>query len=169
MKPQTSLFYEITAASSNQKCLTHTGTLTCKLSQYNQSWHPVDGWSCPLTFWLMQCTLTPGTGRWSCSPAEARTSSATGRPFSLQPEPTRGGGGGGGAQDCCVTCTSAVNVLSSCWGVFWTFRPFCVASPTDALQPSGLIFPTPHRSDNPGPLSPITHWTQDLKGRGRRI
>lgn len=45
----------------------------------------------PSDLWPVQCTQTLGTGRWSCSPAEARTSSVTDRPFNLQVERREGG------------------------------------------------------------------------------
>lgn len=41
-------------------------------------------WLFPLDLWPVQCTLTPGTGRWTCSPAAARTSSAMDQPIDVQ-------------------------------------------------------------------------------------
>lgn len=74
----------------------------------------------PSDLWPVQCTLTLGTGRWSCSPAEARTSSATVQLFKLQVEQSEGGQSSGAGCDEQIGC----ECLTSCWGIF-ARQPFC--------------------------------------------
>lgn len=103
-----------------------------------------------------QSMLTLGTGRWSCTRAEAKILFAT----ALLPCVWKIKDA---AQDCGATCVSNVNVLLLSvlfvGGFFWSFEP-CVASPTDALKPPGLSFLTPVPSE----LDPCTLELKWIKG-----
>lgn len=107
-------------ASQSLRCL-HAASVAChmrllKLSDLNTQLTVV-----PSDLWPVQCTLTRGTGRWSCSPAEARTSSVTDRPFNLQVERSEGGQSSGPGYYVEIGC----ECLTCCWGVFGARQPFC--------------------------------------------
>lgn len=120
-------------------------------------WHYNSADGCSL--WPVQCTLILGTGRWSCSRAEARTSSVTDRPSNLLRRRM---------QFRTVTCRAAVNV----WLPLEAFSELVglsVVPSTDALNPRIFVL-TPRWSDTrPSVLRELettAHMTSGVEVRG---